>query len=55
MGIFAATYLLQTGAVIRGLMRELLYHAKKGYTINPLVMFSGPHRASLLMVIQDSC
>ncbi|OBT51203.1 hypothetical protein VE04_07721 [Pseudogymnoascus sp. 24MN13] len=33
----------------RGLTRELLYHAKKGYTINPLVMFSGPHGASLLM------
>ncbi|OBT55433.1 hypothetical protein VE04_05610 [Pseudogymnoascus sp. 24MN13] len=30
----------------RGLTRELLYHAKKGYTINPLVMFSGPHGAS---------
>jgi NAD(P)H-flavin reductase len=27
----------------RGLTRELLNHAKKGYTINPLVMFSGPH------------
>ncbi|KFY32042.1 hypothetical protein V493_00580 [Pseudogymnoascus sp. VKM F-4281 (FW-2241)] len=33
----------------RGLTRELLYHAKKGYTINPLVMFSGPHGASLSM------
>ncbi|ELR09836.1 hypothetical protein GMDG_04319 [Pseudogymnoascus destructans 20631-21] len=33
----------------RGLTQELLYHAKKGYTINPLVMFSGPHRASLSM------
>ncbi|KFY03642.1 hypothetical protein V490_00110 [Pseudogymnoascus sp. VKM F-3557] len=33
----------------RGLTRELLYHAKKGYTINPLVMFSGPHGANLSM------
>ncbi|ELR08502.1 hypothetical protein GMDG_00566 [Pseudogymnoascus destructans 20631-21] len=33
----------------RGLTRELLYHAKKGYTINPLVVFSGPHGASLSM------
>ncbi|KAG9228392.1 hypothetical protein BJ875DRAFT_508528 [Amylocarpus encephaloides] len=97
MGIFAVTYLLQTGAVIpltmdagqyinlwipsvsfwsflqthpftviswdakdqarldllieprRGLTRELLYHTKEGYTINPLVIFSGPHGASLLM------
>ncbi|KFZ02687.1 hypothetical protein V500_00025 [Pseudogymnoascus sp. VKM F-4518 (FW-2643)] len=33
----------------RGLTRELLYHAKKCYTINPLVVFSGPHGASLSM------
>ena len=33
----------------RGLTRELLYHAEKGYTINPLVMFSGPHGATLSM------
>jgi hypothetical protein len=25
----------------RGLTRELLYHAKKGYTINPIVIFTG--------------
>jgi NAD(P)H-flavin reductase len=27
----------------RGLTQELLYHAKKGYTVNPIVMLSGPH------------
>ncbi|KFY55815.1 hypothetical protein V496_06884, partial [Pseudogymnoascus sp. VKM F-4515 (FW-2607)] len=33
----------------RGLTREMLYHAEKGYTINPLVMFSGPHGGTLSM------
>ncbi|KFZ13859.1 hypothetical protein V501_03498 [Pseudogymnoascus sp. VKM F-4519 (FW-2642)] len=27
----------------RGLTRELLHHAKEGYTLNPIVVFSGPH------------
>lgn len=33
----------------RGLTCELLDHAKQGYTINPIVMFSGPHRIDLAM------
>jgi NAD(P)H-flavin reductase len=33
----------------RGFTRELLYHAEKGYTINPIVMFSGPHGANVSM------
>lgn len=33
----------------RGLTRELLDHAKRGYTINPIVMFSGPHGIDLAM------
>lgn len=33
----------------RGLTRELLYHAKKGYTINPIVMFTGPHGRDIVM------
>jgi hypothetical protein len=33
----------------RGLTRELLNHAKRGYTINPIVMFSGPHGMDLAM------
>ncbi|OBT74032.1 hypothetical protein VF21_07829 [Pseudogymnoascus sp. 05NY08] len=33
----------------RGLTREMLYHAEKGYTINPLVMFSGPYGGTLSM------
>jgi NAD(P)H-flavin reductase len=33
----------------RGLTRELLDHAKRGYTINPIVMFSGPHGMDLAM------
>lgn len=31
----------------RGLTRELLNHAKRSYTINPIVMFSGPHGMDL--------
>jgi NAD(P)H-flavin reductase len=30
-----------------GLTRELLDHAKRGYTIDPIVMFSGPHGMDL--------
>jgi hypothetical protein len=33
----------------RCLTRELLYHAKKGYTINPIIMFSGPHGTDVSM------
>ncbi|ELR10088.1 hypothetical protein GMDG_04488 [Pseudogymnoascus destructans 20631-21] len=33
----------------RGLTREMLYHAEKGYTNNLLVMFSGPHGGTLSM------
>jgi predicted ferric reductase len=33
----------------RGLTRELLDHAKRGYTLNPMVMFSGPHGMGLAM------
>lgn len=33
----------------RGFTRELLYHAKNGYTINPIVMASGPHGANVSM------
>ena len=36
----------------RGLTRELLYLAKGGYAINPLVLFSGPHGKSIPM---DDC
>jgi NAD(P)H-flavin reductase len=32
-----------------GLTRELLYHAERGYTINPIVMFSGPHGIDVAM------
>lgn len=33
----------------RGLTRELLYHAKNGHAINPLLLFSGPHGKSIPM------
>jgi NAD(P)H-flavin reductase len=33
----------------RGLTRELLYHAKNVHTINPIVLFSGPHGKSMPM------
>jgi hypothetical protein len=33
----------------RGLTRELLYHAKNGYTINLIVMFTGPHGTNVSM------
>lgn len=33
----------------RGLTRELLNHTKKGYTINPVVIFSGPHGVTVPM------
>jgi predicted ferric reductase len=36
----------------RGLTRELLYHAKNGHAMNPLVLFSGPHGKSVSM---DDC
>lgn len=32
-----------------GLTRKLLYYAKKGYTINPVVMFSGPRGTNVSM------
>ncbi|CZR67978.1 uncharacterized protein PAC_17877 [Phialocephala subalpina] len=31
----------------RGLTRELLYHAKSGHTMNPWVLFNGPHGKSI--------
>ncbi|KAI9769850.1 MAG: hypothetical protein M1840_003844 [Geoglossum simile] len=31
----------------RGLTRELLYHAKNGHSMDPLVLFSGPHGKSV--------
>ena len=33
----------------RGLTQELLYHAKKGHTINPVIMFNGPHGPRVAM------
>lgn len=33
----------------RGLTRELLYHARSGYAMNPWVLFSGPHGRSIPM------
>ncbi|KAH8799389.1 hypothetical protein F5884DRAFT_848060 [Xylogone sp. PMI_703] len=33
----------------RGLTRELLYHTKSNHSLNPLVMFSGPHGRSVSM------
>ena len=36
----------------RGLTRELLYHARNGHIMNPLVLLSGPHGKSVSM---DSC
>ena len=36
----------------RSLTRELLYHAKNGHAMNPLVLFSGPHGKSIPM---DDC
>ena len=33
----------------RGLTRELLYHAKSEYAMNPWVLFSGPHGKSVFM------
>ncbi|KAI9777253.1 MAG: hypothetical protein M1839_008983 [Geoglossum umbratile] len=33
----------------RGLTRELLYHAKNDHSVNPLVLFSGPHGKSTRM------
>ncbi|OBT55946.1 hypothetical protein VE04_03629, partial [Pseudogymnoascus sp. 24MN13] len=38
----------------RGLTQELLYHAKKGYTLNPIVMFSGPHGPHVSMDEHES-
>jgi hypothetical protein len=36
----------------RGLTRELLYHAKNGHAINPLVLLSGPYGKSIPI---DNC
>lgn len=38
----------------RGLTQELLYHAKKGYTLNPIVVFSGPHGPHVSMDEHES-
>lgn len=38
----------------RGLTQELLYHAKKGYTLNPIVVFSGPHGPRVSMNEHES-
>lgn len=33
----------------RGLTQDLLYHAKKGHTINPIIMFNGPYGPRVAM------
>ncbi|KFY03785.1 hypothetical protein V490_00088 [Pseudogymnoascus sp. VKM F-3557] len=33
----------------RGLTQDLLYHAKKGHTINPIIMFNGPYGSRVAM------